>query len=241
MSHRNFKSGLGALCFLLAASAGPACAEWYADLYGGVAYTPPSDITLVVGSPMGPADHLFHDVKWDNSAVLGARAGYWFDSAPWYGIGLDVFRFDADIPSQTVELTILGNTAPATLKAIDVANTVIAFDVLRLRYPLQVSAEYPKGRLQPYFNAGPALFKVHVTNRENTELSTRTATDSSVGYKIGGGLSWQLTSRASIFGEYRFTHVRSEAMLQGTITGAQVPMKFDLDTHHVVAGVSFGF
>ena len=27
----------------------------------------------------------------------------------------------------------------------------------------------------------------------------------------------------------------------GTITGARVPMPFDLDTHHLLAGVSFSF
>jgi hypothetical protein len=43
-----------ALAFMVVAT--PAFAERYADIYGGAAYTPQSDITLVVGSPSGPAD-----------------------------------------------------------------------------------------------------------------------------------------------------------------------------------------
>ena len=162
-----------ALALLLILLAAPAHAEWYADIYGGAAYTPHSDMTLVVGSPSGPADHVFHDVKWNQSTELGMRAGYWFDSLPWYGVGLDAFHFDANAPGQAVDLTIGAATAPATLQAIDVSASVVAFDVVRLRYPLMASGEYPRGRLQPYASAGPALFRVHVTNKANGELTTQ--------------------------------------------------------------------
>jgi opacity protein-like surface antigen len=230
-----------ALALLLILLAAPAHAEWYADIYGGAAYTPHSDMTLVVGSASGPADHVFHDVKWNQSTELGMRAGYWFDSLPWYGIGLDAFHFDANAPGQTVDLTISGATAPATLQAIDVSASVVAFDVVRLRYPLMASGEYPRGRLQPYASAGPALFRVRVTNKANGELTTQPASDTSLGYKMAAGLSWQFTPRIGLFGEYRYTHAHAEADLQGTITGARVPTRFDLDTHHLVAGLSLRF
>ena len=232
-------------CFLAAAGllavATPVSAEWHADLYGGVAYTPPSDITLVVNPPSGSADHTFHNVKWNSSAAFGGRAGYWFDATPWYGIGLDVFRFNADIPTQTVDTTIQGVTAPATLQEIDISITVIAIDLVRLRYALLVSREYPRGRLQPYVTAGPALFKIRATNKGNGELSTRPATDSSIGYKVGGGLSWQLSKDAAIFGEYRYTHVHAEPVFDSAFSSLRVPMRFELNTHHLIAGVSFRF
>ena len=226
---------------LLLGTATPASAEWFADLYGGSSYTPRSDLILVVGSPSGPADHTFHDVKWDPSGEFGARAGYWLESVPWYGIGLDVFRFDANVPTQTVDLTISGATAPATLQKIDFSISALAFDVVRLRYPFLVSSEYPKGRFQPYLTAGPALFRAKVTNKGNGELTTTQATDSVTGYKLAGGLSRQLVKNVSIFGEYRYTHFRAEPVLQGAITGAGVPLRFDLNTHHIVAGVSYRF
>src|SRR5262245_48431356 len=113
------------LSLLSWALAAPARAEWDLGLYAGGAHTPKSDMTMVIGSASGPADHTFHDVKWDPSPEFGMRAGYWFG---WYGVGLDVFRFDADIPTQTVNVTIQGSTSPVTLQAIDVAVTTVALD-----------------------------------------------------------------------------------------------------------------
>jgi len=218
---------------LLLLLAGPAWAEWNADIYGGVVYTPRSDITQSIGSPSGPADHTYHDVKWNNSPVYGARVGYWLKGADWYGFGMDVFQYSADVPTQTVNITISGATTPVQLQAIDFRVTTIAFDVVRLRYPA--------GNLEPYASAGPALFKVKVTNRGNGELTTTAGRDDAWGYKLGAGLSWFVSRSAALCAEYRFTHVHSEVVLQGTITGAGVPTRFDLDSHHVVAGASLRF
>jgi hypothetical protein len=30
-------------------------------------------------------------------------------------------------------------------------------------------------------------------------------------------------------------------VLEGALTGAGIPLRFDLNTHHLVAGVTFGF
>jgi hypothetical protein len=235
------KSVLAALGFLLAAVASPASAEWFADVYGGSAYTPRSDVTLVIRPGGRASDHTFHNVKWDPSLELGARGGYWLDAVPWYGFGLDVFQFTASIPTQTVDSTIVGISAPATLQSIGISVVAIAFDVVRLRYPLLVSSEYSKGRLQPYVTAGPALFRIKATNAGNGELTRHSDTDSSIGYKVGGGLSWQLTKEAAIFGEYRYTHVRAEPVFGSAGSSLRVPLQFDLNTHHLVAGVSFSF
>jgi opacity protein-like surface antigen len=221
------------LALLLIAVPAAAHAEWNADLYGGVVYTPRSDITQSIGSPTGPADHTYHDVKWNNSAVLGARAGYWLRDADWYGFGMDVFQYSADVPTQMVDVTISGARTPVALQAIDFRVTAIAFDVVRLRYAA--------GNLEPYATAGPVFFKIKVTNRGNGELTTTAGRDDAWGYKAGAGLSWFLSRRAALFAEYRFTHVHAEAVLQGTITGAGVPTRFDLDSHHIVAGGSLRF
>jgi opacity protein-like surface antigen len=221
------------LAITLAVLAAPARAEWNADLYGGEAYTPRSDITLVVSRPGGSIDHTFHDVRWNNSAVYGGRAGYWFASAPWYGVGVDVFQYSADVPTQTVDSTIQGTPVRATLQPIDFRITAVALDVLRLRYRA--------GRLEPYAAAGPVLFKVKVTNRGNSEFTGTAGRDDAWGYKAGAGLSWRFTPGFAIFGEYRFTHVHAEPALDGTVTGAKIPLRFDLDSHHFVAGGSLRF
>jgi len=226
---------------VLLLAAGAARAEGFADLYGGTAYSPRSDMVFVIGSPSGPADHTFHGVEWDRSSMYGARAGWWLDAAPWYGIGLDVFRFDANVPMQTVDTTIFGTTAPATLQKIDVSVLAVALDLVRLRYPFFADAEYPHGRLQPYLTAGPAFFRVTMTNKGNGELTTDSATDTVLGYKVGGGVSLRLTKQFGLFGEFRYTHFHAEPALRGTITGAGVPVKFDLNTRHLLAGASFAF
>ena len=220
------------LAFAALLAATSARAEWQADLYAGAAHTPNSDMTLVVNTPGGNADHEFHNVKWKNSLELGARAGYWLASAPWYGVGLDLAHFDADVPGQTVDTTIQGTTAPTALGAIDISVLMLSFDVIRLRY---------RGTLQPYFSAGPALFRIKATNRGNGELTSKSGTDNALGYKIGAGLSWTLRKDLALFGEFRYTHVKAEPVLEGALTGAGIPLRFDLNTHHLVAGVSLGF
>ena len=221
--------------------AAPASAEWFADLYAGVAYTPKSDVTLVVRPPSGPADHTFQNVKWTTSATLGGRVGYWFEARPWIGLGLDVFHFNADIPTQTVSATILGLTAPATLRAIDVSVTAVGLDLLQLRYPFQASPEFPNGRFQPYLTAGPTLFWTRAANKGNPELSTQAATDSSVGLGAGAGVSWMVGRSAALFAEYRYTHVNTEPVLNSALSTLRVPMQFDLSTHHLLAGISYRF
>ena len=223
---------------LFCAFAAPARAEWDLGLYAGASHTPKSDMTMGIGSPSGPADHTFHDVKWDPSAEFGMRAGYWFG---WYGVGLDVFRFDADIPTQNVNLTIQGTTSMAALQAIDVAVTAVALDLVRLRYRAFVDERNPNGLLQPYLTAGPAFFRTAMTNRGNGELTTKTGTDTTAGYKLGAGIAWQMLPSTALFAEYRYTHFHTEPNLQGNITGANVPVRFDLNTHHAVIGVSIGF
>jgi len=228
----------GFACALLLAATPPAHAEWDLSLYAGASHTPRSDVTMVIGSASGPADHTFHDVKWDPSAEFGMRGGYWFG---WYGLGLDAFRFDADIPSQNVNVTIQGATVPATLQAIDVAVTAVSLDLIRLRYRAFASEARPNGLLQPYLTAGPTFFRTAMTNRGNGELTTRIATDTTMGYKLGAGLSWQILPSTALFAEYRYTRFRSEPTLQGAITGQNVPVRFELDTQHLVAGISVSF
>jgi opacity protein-like surface antigen len=80
-----------------------------------------------------------------------------------------------------------------------------------------------------------------VTNRGNGELTNEPATDHAIGYKLAAGVAWRFSGSLSLFGEYRYTHVRAEPTLKGTITGADVPFRFDLDTHHLVAGLGYTF
>src|SRR5438445_10782153 len=83
-----------------------ASAEWYADLYGGATHTPRSDVTLIIRLPSVPFDHVFHDVKWDDSASVGGRAGYWFETLTLLGVVLDEYVFVTKLDTQNVLLTV---------------------------------------------------------------------------------------------------------------------------------------
>jgi opacity protein-like surface antigen len=235
---------LPVLCCLASAwalaSASSVSAEWFADVYGGATYTTRSDAVLVLRAP-GATNHTFDRIKWNSSSLVGGRAGYWFETVPWFGIGLDAFRFYPDIPTQTVPGTIQGVKQPVTLGAIDYSVTAIAFDVVRFRLPLRQSQEFPNGQLQPYLTVGPALFFTRAKNSGNGELDTRTATDTSLGVKAGAGASWQFSNHIAVFGEYRFTHFRAEPVFNSTISPLRVPLESDINTHHLLGGVSFRF
>jgi hypothetical protein len=189
----------------------------------------------------GATDHTFDKIQWRTSPLLGGRAGYWFEKTPWFGMGLDVFRFYPDAPKQTVPGVIQGVKQPVTLQTIDYEVTALALDVIRLRLPLLESPEFPRGRLQPYLTAGPAFFFTRATNTLNGELDRKTATDTSLGVKVGTGASWQLSTRIALFGEYRFTHFRSEPVFNSTSSSLRVPFESNIDTHHFLGGVSFRF
>src|SRR5712692_10578812 len=226
----------------LGTSPAHASAEWYADLYGGITHTPSSDVTLIIRLPSGPFDHVFHDVKWDDSASVGGRAGYWFETLPWLGVGLDVFHFGSNLSTQTVLLTIsaIGFSGSAQLQAIDFSITAVAFDVVRLRWPLLTSAEFPKGQLQPYFTVGPALFITQAKDTNNFIPSNQSVTDTSLGVKVGTGITWQLLTHVAFFGEYRFTHFSPQpTFFNASPIPIQVPLQTDLNARHLIAGISF--
>ena len=220
---------VAALTLLAATSAG---AEWQADFFAGASHTPKSDMTLVVNTPAGPADHEFREVRWKNSLEVGARATYWLASVPWYGLGVDFAHFDADIPIQSVNTTIRGVTAPATLGAIDFSVFTLGLDLVRLRY---------RGTLQPYFAAGPALFRIKATNVGNPEMTRRPVVDTALGYKVGAGVSLALRKDLGLFTEFRYTHVKADLLFDSALSSSRFPLRFDLNTHHLVTGLSVSF
>jgi len=214
------------------AAATPARAEWQADLYGGVAYARRSEMALNVQGSTGSADHTFHDVKWEPSLEAGVRANYWLPAAPAYGVGLDFFLFRSDIRNQSVEATVRGVRAKGAIGAIDMTVGVLALDLVRLRHR-------GDGRLSPYASAGPAFFLIRAKNKGNPEMDGGTVTDTSLGYKLAAGTSWRLAKQRSLFLEYRYTHVFAELYFASAVSPQRFPLRFDLNTHHVVAGMTF--
>lgn len=223
-----------------------ASAEWYADLYAGGAFT--NNAKGVQSSTFGPTTLTSEDLDVDNSITGGGRAGYWFERVPWYGLGLDVFYFGPDIPTQASQTAIVSaipgvsGTTALTNQKFSLSVIGIGFDILRLRLPLLKDKTFPHGRLQPYLTAGPALFISNVKDTGNFQPTNQSQSDTSVGFKVGAGVSYQITKLLGLFGEYRFTHFKSDATFSdSTPPPSTENVETTFNTHHIIGGVSFRF
>lgn len=230
--------GLVLCASLVTTASEPAEAEWMFDLYGGASWTQSADLKVKGTDDTGASiDGRLFDVEPDAGFTVGLRGGYWLESLPFLGFGLDFFYFEAPIPAQTTTATaafsgqLLGEpivvSASGTVRipSVTLPGLGLAPEVF-LRLPLIASSSYPKGRLQPYITGGPA-FAFSLEN-EDVELQ--------VGGKIGGGLAFQLFKALALFAEYRYTFFPDFAFVDGDLE-----YKADLDTHNVVVGLSLRF
>ncbi|HXH82262.1 MAG TPA: outer membrane beta-barrel protein [Candidatus Tectomicrobia bacterium] len=204
---------------LLLLFATPVSAEWYSELYAGVAST---DLDDIEGDALGIRFTL-SDLETDTSFAVGGRAGYWFN---FVGVGLDVFYHRADTKDQDVTSTVLGVPTPVRLPSADVDVYGIGADVL-LRIPaLLESDEFPHGRVQPYIVGGPVLFITDFSGED---------TDTSVGFKAGVGVAVLFNKNIGLFAEYRFAHHSPEVEING------VRLEGDVNTHFGLIGPATRF
>jgi len=220
------------------AIAAPASAEWFVDLYLGGAFTEKHDVdTQFV--PGGPQISTL-DVSFNNSFTGGLRGGYWlpFDVGPLnFGFGVDASHFAPNINRQTrsfcAQFCVNG-----TFQDLDLSVWVIGFDAL-LRAPLLKSAEFPHGQLQPYFRVGPAIFIADADDSNNFAPANQSNSDTSIGVKLGVGVAWLFTKNIGVFTEYRYTHFSPEFTFNDG--GARANVSTSVNTHYLLAGVTFRF
>jgi len=232
-----------AFCLLLLAQ--PVGAEFVAELYGGGSFTDNADV--IVNSSTGATIRV-KDVTFNSSGTIGGRVNYWFDevrSIGAFGVGLDVFHFRAYADQQRIALTAAVGTTQLTgstsIQPVDISNVGIGFDLIRFRLHLDKNDQFRNGRIQPYFSVGPALFLTTITDTRNYTPNHQSTSDASLGVKVGTGLNFNVTKNLSLFGEYRFTHFKTDATLQSTTLASQEALKTTIDTHHLVAGIAFHF
>ena len=217
-----------------------AAAEWFADLYGGAAFTQSSHFSLDGQIDGVAVAGVVDNIRYDTSFSVGARGGYWFESFKFFGLGLDVDHFRPDISSQTATghgtitdsqdvlfgVPINGSgLGPVKLREVDLYITAFAFDLM-FRWPMLAGPNFPMGQLQPYVMAGPALFLQHLEGFD---------TRGTHGAEAGGGVFWAFTRNIGVFSEYRYTYVRA------ALDSGEIVFKTHLSTHHLLGGVSFRF
>ena len=223
----------------LGVGAAPASAEWFADVFAGLSFTRDHDVKL---NDVGIGPGTYQDVEFDRSLSWGGRVGHYFDALPFLGLAADFFRYYPDIGGQSVQLrgcffpggcgTGRGGTG-----RFEIQTTAISVDLM-LRLPLLKSADAPWGRLQPYLAVGPPLFITTVTPRNTRNFRNHDDdTDLSIGYKLAGGVAFQVYQNLALFGEYRFTHVSPEVELRDANVG-RTTLRTDLDTHSALVGLS---
>ena len=236
------------LLLALAVGAAPASAEWFGDLYVGGAFTQNDDLKAK-GSFNGTQFELTaRDLRFDGSVTGGGRLGYWFEALPWLGLGVDVAYFAPNVSSQNVDTTVKfagvsADVGQVSFDKVKLDVTDVSFDLM-LRWPgLVASPQFPKGRLQPYLTVGPAVF--FATAKDSTNFGTpnnQTSHDTSVGVKAGVGTTWMLTPHIGLFGEYRFTHFSPKVEFDSDVAGfSKTKVETDVNTHHVLVGVTFRF
>lgn len=226
------------MCVLAIVVAPPADAEWTVDFYGGPSWTESTDLRATGRDDTGFAiDATIFDIKTDTGVTFGLRGGYWLESVPFLGFGMDLFFFSVPVPSQTA-------TATGTLTS-EIFDKQISIDAsgqarvpsgtlpgfafspeIRLRLPLLTSKAFPKGMIQPYVAAGPAW--ALTLEDDNPDLV--------IGGKIGAGVSVNLLRFLALFTEYRYTFFPNF-----NATTRNVNYEADINTHNLVFGVSLRF
>ena len=214
-------------------------AELDIDIFGGVSWTNSTDVAVDgIDNTNVSVKGVFKDVDLNPGYTVGLRLGYWFEFAPWLGLGLDGFYFSLPVPAQTVDSTV-NVTGKIFNRPISTTSSghvhLPSFDLpsagfspqLMLRWPLLTSNDYPKGRFQPYVGVGPAWAVTIDTDKAALIL----------GGLVRGGVSFQLFRHISLFAEYRYSffpdfELRDKSGLH---------FKTDLDTNNFVGGLSFRF
>jgi outer membrane immunogenic protein len=121
---------------------------------------------------------------------------------------------------------------------IDVSVIALGLDVM-LRWSLLPSYDFPDGRLHPYLSVGPAIFFTEAEDSTNFFPGAQSDSDTSLGFKMGAGVTYLITRNVGIFGEWRFTYFSPEWKFNDL--GESGRLETDIDTFYMLVGVAFRF
>jgi len=181
-----------------------------------------------------PAGSTMSDRALKTSFLYGAKLGYFFPQAQWFGIEAEVFNTTPHIKEQSTTIsippspTVTGGTVTGTLSGDH-------FRVLTLA-PLNLVFRYPtNSRLQPYVAVGPGIFFAKVesiaTGFEGSQSSTK------IGLNTQVGLRYFMTRHVTVFGEWKYNHARFTFEENDT----QFGFNGTYNMHQVAFGVGYHF
>jgi opacity protein-like surface antigen len=180
-----------------------------------------------------PAGSTMSDRALKTSVLYGAKLGYFFPQAQWFGIEAEIFNTTPHIKGQSTTIsvppspTITGGTVTDTLSGDHLRVLTLA--------PLNLVFRYPHGRLQPYVAVGPGVFLGRVqsiaTGFEGSQSSTKLGVNTQVGFR------YFMTRHVTVFGEWKFDHVRFNFKENDT----QFGFNGTYNMHQVAFGVGYHF
>lgn len=196
--------------------AGQAHSETYIQGYGGWAMPHESDMSSRTGEE--------GKIEFDPGPAAGVKWGSWFDSAPYFGLQLDL---NGHLP----ELDTLTNSSGATATA----------DADMQAYSASINAvlRLPSGAIKPYIGAGAGWHFANIDDGTLTAsvLGVPTAfegdDDDGFGWNVLAGVDFEVTSSFSIFAEYKYTQADFEFDTLG--------LDIDYEVSQAYAGLSYSF
>jgi len=246
---------LAAASVLALAAPAVAAAEPYGALFVGAAFTENTDLKDKVDlGALAVADGTIKDLRIDTAPVFGGKLGYFFEPRVLdgnVGLELETYYFKADVEQQAARFsgTVLGAPFNGRLRVqnADIEVTTVALNAL-YRYPLGMSADFPRGRFQPYVGAGLGAFiaKLSTTTTPLDVNKDIHDTAARLGGQFLGGVRVFLTRNIGVFAEYKFVKTQTfefNFKVPGTVFGG-VPItetardRTELTGHHRTAGIS---
>jgi lipid A oxidase len=231
------------VALLLAAMAwpAPARAEMQIGAYGGVLFTPDSDVDLT--QPNGTNMSL-SSVPWDGKPFAdppyyGFRATWWTDRVPAWGIMLDYTHAKtySDLGATVATSGTRGGAPVGANETVGTTFSTLEFtDGLNL-LTLNGLRRWEVGRdFRPYAGLGLGLAIPHV--EVTTGFGPRTFEYQLTGVAAQGvlGLEARMTEAVSLFGEYKLSYAQVNADL---VNGGT--LKTNLWTNHFILGLSVNF
>lgn len=206
----------------------PALAEINLAFYSGQAFVDDGDLNLNQGKTnLNFSDVSWNDKSFESPAYYGARIGYWFDSAPNWGVSVDYahlknyLEYDKNAVINGTDATgaSVNGTMPISnyLQDFNMSHGVntITFNGQYRWFPTGQRDSSLLGRMQLYSGLGAGFSVPHV---EATVSGVRTYEyQEGAGPVINGmlGVNYDLISFLSGFAEYKLTYVNVEDNLTG--------------------------
>jgi opacity protein-like surface antigen len=229
------RSSITQLCGSVLAAIGllvapPAWAEVYiAGMAGGVFPKPLSDVEeKQIPQPTTPGGTKATDLSLSRSIMAGAKVGYFFERAQWFGIEGEVYRHSPNVKQQNVT-EVFPNGAPPTTTERPGSNLIVT------NVNLNFVARAQLGNLEPYAGVGLGAFlqQWNMRNRENNYFPL-SISSGRTGFVAEAGLRYRFLQHLAVFTEYKFNHARvhfdSPANVQATY-----------DAHFLVFGLGYHF